>query len=469
MNKFPKDFLWGGAISANQSEGAFDEGGKGISILDVMEVGSKTQPRKRHREFEEGVRFPSHDAIDFFHHYKDDIKLLKQMGIKCLRTSINWTRIYPTGVEQEPNEQGLQFYDDLFDELLINDITPVVTIQHSDTPLNLALEYGGWKNRYVVDCFLKYAETVLRRYKDKVRYWITINEINSINFINWFGAGSEELTLQEKEQASYNLLLASAKAVKIGKTINPEFMIGGMVTDCYSYPYTCNPEDVMLSFQDKHYNIFFADVMCRGYYPGYKKKELEKNNIVLETDPLDRRIIKEGTIDFLSFSYYSSHVSSVQKDEILQGNLLQNIIGKSNPYLKASEWGWQVDPLGLRISLNEFYDRYQIPLFIVENGLGAADDARNMENITDDYRIDYLKQHISAVRDAVDVDGVDLMGYLVWGIIDIVSGTTGEMDKRYGMIYVDRDNQGKGSNKRYPKKSFYWYKKVINSNGEDLE
>ena len=468
MYKFPKDFLWGGAISANQAEGAYKENDKGLSILDVMEIGSKDAPRKRYEQFEPGVRFPSHDAIDFYHHYKEDIQLFKELGIKCFRTSINWTRIFPTGIEEEPNEAGLKFYDDLFDELLANGITPLVTIQHSDTPLFLALEQGGWKNRFVMDCYIKYATTVFNRYKSKIKYWITINEINAINFISWFGAGSEQLTEVEKEQASYHLLLASAKAVEEGKKINSDFMIGGMVTDCFSYPFTCNPEDVFETIKEEHYNLFFSDVMCRGKYPNYKVNELKQKNITLVTKHGDNQSLKNGTIDFLSFSYYSSHVSSVQKDEKLQGNLLQNIIGKNNPYLEKSEWGWQIDPMGLRISLNNFYDRYQKPLFIVENGLGAMDNREELPMIQDDYRIEYLKQHIEAIKKASTIDGVEVMGYLAWGFIDIVSGTTGEMNKRYGLIYVDRDNQGNGTNKRYKKKSFYWYQNLIKTNGEDL-
>lgn len=469
MPKFPKDFLWGGAISANQSEGAYNVGGKGLSILDVMEVGSKDTPRIRYEKLETGIHFPSHDAIDFYHNYKEDIKLFKEMGIKCLRTSINWTRIYPTGIEEEPNEEGLKFYDDLFDELLNNGIIPLVTIQHADTPLHLALTYGGWKNRIMVDLFLKYAQTIFKRYEHKIKYWITINEINAINYVEWFGAAGENLTPQEKEQASYHLLLANAKTVALGKRINPDFVIGGMITGGCHYPYTCAPEDVMLSLEDKNQDVFFADVMCRGYYPSYKLKELERNNIVLQKEEMDLNALQEGKIEFLSFSYYSSHISSVEKDEVLQGNLLQNIIGKSNPYLKASEWGWQLDPLGLRITLNELYDRYQLPLFIVENGLGAVDCANDIQNIQDDYRIEYLKQHIEAVSNAITMDGIDLMGYLVWGFIDIVSGTTGQMSKRYGLIYVDKDDQGNGTGKRYKKKSFSWYKNVIETNGENLD
>lgn len=468
MERFSKDFLWGGAISANQAEGAFDVDGKGLSILDVMGPGARGKERERHENVYDGTFFPSHHAIDFYHNYKEDIQLLKQLGIKCFRTSINWTRIYPTGVEEQPNEEGLKYYDDLFDMLIENGITPLITLQHSDTPYYLATEFGGWKNRKLVDYFEKYVTTVFERYKNKIKYWITINEINAINYVEWFAAANTNLTAQEKEQVSYNLLVASAKAVMIGKKINPDFVIGGMVTDCYTYPYTCNPEDVMLSFLDKHYNIYFADVMVRGYYPAYKVKELERNGIVLQKELGDDEILKQGKIEFLSFSYYASHVSSVVKDEVMDGNLQQNIIGKTNPYLKATEWGWQIDPLGLRISLNEFYDRYQIPLFIVENGLGARDDVTDIHHIEDDYRISYLKEHIKAVRDAVSIDGVDLMGYLVWGVIDIVSGVTGQMSKRYGLIYVDRDDEGNGTNERTLKKSFYWYKKVIETNGEEL-
>ncbi|WP_137625068.1 glycoside hydrolase family 1 protein [Lactiplantibacillus pingfangensis] len=468
MTQFPKNFLWGGAIAANQAEGAFDRDGKGVSILDVMSVGSKNQPRQRRSLDDQTAFFPSHDAIDFFDKYESDIALLKQLGIKCLRTSINWTRIYPTGVESVPNEKGLAYYDKLFDCMIRNGITPVVTLQHSDTPIYLADHYGGWKNRKVVDYFLNYVRTIFKRFRTKVKYWIVINEINSVNFVTWFGAAGENLTESEKEQASYHLLLANASAVKIGKSINPNFKIGGMVTDCYSYPYSCRPEDVLLSVRDKHKNIFFADVMVRGYYPSYKIQELKRKSISIKQEAGDDDMLHAGTIDFLAFSYYSSHVSSTQKDEVIQGNLLQNIIGKTNPYLQTSDWGWQIDPLGLRTSLNDFYDRYQIPLFIVENGLGAVDNIDDNNYVEDDYRIDYLKQHIQAVKDAIDYDGVNVMGYLVWGIIDIISGTTGEMAKRYGLVYVDRDNYGKGTGRRYVKKSFDWYKQVIRTNGENL-
>lgn len=468
MLQFPKNFLWGGAISANQAEGGVNEDGKGLSILDVMMAGSKDSPRKNTLSVKPDLYYPSHKAIDFYHHYKEDIQLFKELGLKCFRTSINWTRIFPLGIEEEPNEEGLRFYDDLFDELIANDITPLVTLQHSDTPLHLANEYGGWKNRKLVDFFAKYCEVVFNRYKDKVKYWITINEINAINYITWFSVAMNDEDDYSKEMASYHLLLASAKAVEIGHKINPDFMIGGMVTDCYSYPYTCKPEDVLLSIKDKHHNIFFADVMCRGSYPSYKLKELERKNVPLVISEEDKQILEKGNVDFLSLSYYSSHVSSSEKDEVIQGNLLQNIIGKNNPYLENSEWGWQIDPMGLRISLNDLYDRYQLPLFIVENGLGSFDDKTDVTNIQDDYRIDYLRKHIQSIGEAISEDGVDLLGYLVWGVIDIVSGTTGEMDKRYGLIYVDKDNEGNGTLKRYKKKSFNWYKQVIKSNGTQL-
>ncbi|NTW38467.1 MAG: family 1 glycosylhydrolase [Cellulomonadaceae bacterium] len=467
-DRFPEGFLWGGAISANQSEGGFGEGGKGLSILDVMEVGSKDRPRRRTVGIEDGTYYPSHTGIDFFHTFREDIALFAELGIKALRTSINWTRIYPNGIEAEPSEEGLRFYDELFDELRVHGITPVVTLQHSDTPLFLAEELGGWTNREVVDHFVRYCTTVLTRFKGKVTHWITINEINAINFVTWFGAAADDLSPAQKEQASYHLLLASAMAVTVGRQIDPTYVIGGMVTDCFSYPYTCRPEDVMLSIQDKHHNIFFADVMCRGAYPSYKLRELERTGVEISTEPGDAEVLAAGRISFLACSYYSSHVSSTEGDEIVQGNLLQNIIGKSNPYLQQSEWGWQIDPLGLRISLNDLYDRYEIPLFVVENGLGAVDDATDPDAIQDDYRIDYLRRHIDAVGDAIAIDGVQMLGYLVWGFIDVVSGTTGEMQKRYGVIYVDRDNAGNGTNTRHRKKSFDWYRRVIASNGREL-
>lgn len=469
MPDFPKNFLWGGAVSATQAEGAYLEDGKGMSIFDIMTKGDRNTPRRNTGAVRENEVYPNHYGIDFYHRYVEDIMLLKELGIKAFRTSISWARIFPTGFEEEPNEEGLKFYDDLFDTLLKNGIEPVVTMLHSDVPLELAQKLGGWKNKEMVKYFSHYVETIVARYKGKVKKWITINEINAVNYVLWFSCAMLDDDEQSKALAASHLLLGSATAVKIGHRIDPDAMIGGMVTDCYSYPYTCNPDDVLQSVEDVRFNIYFADVMCRGYYPSYQKAKLERQGIKLDLTEEDENTLREGIVDFLGFSYYSSHVSSVVNDELVEGNLLQNIIGKKNPYLQSSQWGWQVDPKGLRYSLNEFYDRYQKPLFIVENGLGARDEIDSEGSIEDPYRIEYLREHIRAVREAVCIDGVDLIGYLVWGIIDIVSGTTGEMSKRYGMIYVDQDDEGNGTLKRIKKASFNWYQKVIASNGKNLE
>ncbi len=468
MAELSKDFLWGGAVSATQCEGAYLEGNKGLSIFDIMTRGNKDTPRKNTGEILDGEVYPNHYGIDFYHRYKSDIQLFKKLGIKAFRTSISWARIFPTGFEKEPNEQGLQYYDDLFDELLKNGIQPVVTMLHSDVPLELAEKLGGWKNPEMIEYFQHYVSIIVNRYHEKVKYWITINEINAINYVPWFCAAIRDEDELSKAKASVNLLLGSAAAVKTAHEIDPSAMVGGMVTDCYSYPYSCNPKDVLQSEKDIRKNIWFADVMCRGTIPSYKKKEWERQGLNVYPGQKERELLREGTVDFLSFSYYSSHVSSVVQDETINGNLLQNIKGKTNPYLETSEWGWQIDPDGLRYSLNEFYDRYQKPLFIVENGLGAVDQPDSHGEINDDYRIDYLRRHIQAIKEAVLEDGVDLIGYLVWGFIDVVSGTTGEMSKRYGLIYVDQDDEGNGSLKRSRKKSFDWYRHVIATNGEDL-
>jgi 6-phospho-beta-glucosidase len=468
-NTFPENFMWGGAISANQAEGAYIAGGKGLTTLDVMTAGSKRKARENTGIVQEGVYYPSHEGIDFYHRYKEDIKLFAEIGFKCFRFSINWARIFPNGTEAEPNEEGLAFYDKVLDELAKYNIEPLVTIYHSDTPLHLATEYGGWANKKLVSYYLKYCEAIFTRYQNKVKYWITFNEINAINFVSWFSGAVTENDDQTKALVAHHQLLASSKAVQLGHKINPDYQIGGMVTNSYSYPYTCKPEDVMLSLEDKRYNIFFSDVMCRGYYPSYKLKEFERKNIQVEITDEDKLDLANGTIDFLSFSYYSSFISSTEADEVVDGNLQMGVLGKSNPYLPASSWGWQIDPVGIRISLNDFYERYQKPLFIVENGFGDMDTLTNEGEIIDDYRIDYLKKHINQIGKAINEDGVELLGYTLWGCIDLVSGTTGEMSKRYGLIYVDKDDTGNGTLKRIKKKSFGWYKKVIETNGEVLE
>lgn len=469
----PKDFLWGGAVAANQCEGAYLEDGKGLSPTDILPSGDiriqcffnpKLALEKTY-DF-----YPSHKSIDFYHTYKEDIKLFAEMGFKVFRMSISWPRIFPNGDESIPNEAGLKFYDNVFKELKKYNIEPLVTMNHFDTPLALIKNYGGWKNRKLIDFYIKYAETILLRYQDSVKYWLTFNEINIILHSPFFDGGvmieEHENAEQVKYQAAHHQLVASSLATKIAHKTNPDNQIGCMLAAGDIYYNTCNPKDVWDSIEKNREQYFFIDVQSRGSYPSYAKRIFEENNIKLVFEADDEKILKENTVDFVSFSYYSSRLTSADPEELKKmagGNVFPTL---KNPYLKASEWGWQIDPIGLRITMNTLYDRYQKPLFIVENGLGAKDVLVN-GTVEDDYRIEYMRKHIEQMIEAVK-DGVKLLGYTSWGCIDIVSAETGEMKKRYGFIYVDRDNKGNGTNKRYLKKSYNWYKKVIETNGEEL-
>jgi 6-phospho-beta-glucosidase len=475
LKVLPENFLWGGAVAANQCEGAYLEGGKGLSPVDLLpdaahgrwealEHPAKTLETKY--DF-----YPSHESIDFYHRYKEDIKLFAEMGFKCFRTSICWPRIFPNGDDMTPNEEGLKFYDDLFDECEKYGIEPVVTINHFDTPVELMKKYNGWKDRRCIDFYLRFCDVIFKRYKGKVKYWMTFNEINMILHIPFFGGGidvsNEANPLQVKYQAAHHQLVASAMATKLGHEIDPENKIGCMLAAGQTYPYTCNPEDIWKSIEKNREGYFFIDIQSRGYYPSYSKRFFEENNINIEFQSEDKKILKENTVDYIAFSYYSSRLTSAdpENNKKTAGNVFATM---KNPYLQASEWGWQIDPLGLRITMNEIYDRYQKPLFIVENGLGAVDVKEEDGSINDDYRIEYLREHIQEMKEAV-LDGVELIGYTPWGCIDLISAGTGEMKKRYGFIYVDRDNDGNGTLERSRKKSFEWYKKVIASNGDDIE
>lgn len=473
---FRKDFLWGGATAANQCEGAYNEGNRGLANVDVIPHGKErwqvAAGNRKMFDFEEGYYYPAKQAIDMYHHYKEDIALFGEMGFKTYRLSIGWSRIFPNGDEEEPNEEGLKFYEDLFKECHKYGIEPLVTITHFDCPMHLITEYGGWRNRKLIDFYKKLVTVLFTRYKGLVKYWLTFNEINILLHGPFMGAG---ICLEEHEDryqvlytAAHHELVASAWATKIGHEIDPNNMIGCMLAAGSYYPYSCRPEDVFEAIKDNHMNYFFIDVQSRGYYPNYALKEFERKNFEIPFSENDREILKEHTVDFISFSYYASRVSKAKLDDVEEtsGNVFGSV---KNPYLQASEWGWQIDPLGLRITMNDLYDRYQKPLFIVENGLGAKDEPDENGYVEDDYRIAYLREHIKAMKDAVEIDGVDLLGYTTWGPIDLVSASTGEMSKRYGFIYVDRDDFGNGTLKRSKKKSFNWYKKVIASNGEDLD
>lgn len=459
------NFLWGGAVAANQVEGAYRTDGKGISVADCMTVGSVVHPRV----FTEGViseeYYPSHEAIDFYHRYPEDLALLSEMGFKAFRTSIAWSRIFPNGDETTPNEKGLEYYDELFEACRNNKMEPVVTLSHYEMPYGLVQKYGGWKSRKLVDFFAHYAETVFKRFYKKVRYWITFNEINCITINPVMAAGLRETDLSSIYTAAHHQFLASARAVKIGHEVDPENRIGMMLCCPCFYPRTCAPEDCFASLQDMDAHLLFSDVQIRGYYTKKANAFFSKHHIEIDLQPQDKQVLLDGVVDFLSFSYYASVTSSIDSIEKTAANMFN---GGVNPYLQKTAWGWQIDPVGLRYVLNYLYDRYQIPLFIVENGVGAVDAPDQDGLIHDQYRIDYLRKHIEQMKLAVEEDGVDLMGYLAWGCIDLISAGTGEMEKRYGFIYVDRDNEGNGSLKRSKKDSFYWYQNVIRSNGEQL-
>ena len=477
--RFKKDFLWGGATAANQLEGAFDRDGKGLSVADAMPGGKQRFAIIGSEDFdwtidEEKYLYPNHRGIEHYDHFKEDIALFAEMGFKSYRFSIAWTRIFPQGDEQTPNEAGLAFYDELIDTCLSYDIEPVITISHYEMPLHLAKEYGGWKNRQLIEFYERFARTVLERYSSKVKYWMTFNEINSAF---QFPALSQGLVksngasdYQNIFQAWHNQIVASIKAVKIAHELRSDIQVGCMIIYATTYSIDANPiNQVATLIQNQEFNFFCTDVQVRGEYPAYTARTYKKYGVdaaKLEQTEEDFQLLKEYPVDYIGFSYYmSSAIDETNPDaDTSNGNLLG---GVKNPFLEASEWGWQIDPEGLRVALNELYNRYEKPLFIVENGLGAIDKVEEDGSINDDYRIDYLRRHIEAMAEAV-ADGVDLMGYTPWGCIDLVSASTGEMSKRYGFIYVDLDDEGNGTLARTKKKCFDWYKTVIKTNGEEL-
>ncbi|GFZ30214.1 6-phospho-beta-glucosidase [Clostridium zeae] len=472
---FPKNFLWGGATAANQCEGGYNEGGRGLANVDLMPLGKDRYKvgtgEMRMFDFDEKHFYPAQKSIDMYHNYKEDIALFAQMGFKTYRLSIAWTRIFPNGDEEKPNEEGLAFYEDMFKECKKYGIEPLVTINHFDCPMYLIKKYSGWRNRKMIDFYVKFAKTLFEKYKGLVKYWLTFNEINMILHFPFVAAGLYFEKVENKKQAmitaAHHELIASALVTKIAHEIDPDNQIGCMMAAGSYYPETCKPEDYWKAICDNRESYMFIDVQSWGYYPNYALKWVEKQGAIIPFKNGDKEILLNNTVDFISFSYYSSRVSSAnpEKGTQTESNIFASVV---NPYLKSSDWGWQIDPLGLRITMNELYDRYKKPLFIVENGLGAEDKIESDGTIIDNYRIDYLKEHIQDMKDAIDEDGVNVIGYTSWGCIDLVSNGTGEMKKRYGFIYVDRDNEGNGTLKRIPKKSFYWYKRVIASNGEDL-
>lgn len=464
---FPKNFLWGGALAANQCEGAYNEVGKGLSVQDVLPKGLRAE--RTAEPTSENLKLV---GIDFYHRYKEDIRLFAEMGFKVLRISIAWSRIFPKGDEMEANEDGLQFYDNVFDELHRYGIEPLVTLSHYETPLYLSEQYNGWLNPKLIEFFKRYVTTVFTRYQSKVKYWLTFNEINSILQAPFANGGiatpKEELTKSQLYQAIHHELVASAWAVKIAHEINPGMKVGCMVLSLPFYPLTPDSADVIAAMNEEHTQSLFTDVQVRGAYPGYAKRFFRENKIQIKITEEECEILK-NTVDFISFSYYVSACATAKEGtERAKGNVFGVA---ANPYLKTSEWGWQIDPMGLRYVLNQYWDKYQKPLFIVENGLGARDELIELSDgtktVEDDYRIEYMREHIRQVEEAIE-DGVMVMGYTAWGCIDVVSFSTAEMSKRYGMIYVDRNDDGSGTLERFKKKSFGWYQEVIRSNGKCL-
>lgn len=486
LKGFPENFLWGGAMAASQADGAYNQGGKGLDTQDLRyfnadwtkeERAMQSNRRINHDKYVKALsdkddeHYPFRWGIDFYNKYKEDIELFSELGIKILRTSINWARIYPNGDDKKPNEEGIKWYIDMFSECHKRGIKVFATILHYNIPVNLVEKYGGWKNRKTIDFYVRYVTTLFERLGDLVDYWLPFNEFNAGRFNPYNGVCLIKDEEEDYDNAIFQCLhhqfIANALTVKKAHEIIPGSMVGGMIARFTTYPATCRPDDVMQMILDDQYsNWFYLDVMCRGKYPTYMERYFEKAGIHIQMEPGDEEILRENTIDFTAFSYYFSQVSTTDQGWAkTSGNL---IMANKNPYLESSEWGWQKDPVGLRITLNQVYDRYQKPVFIAENGLGAFDKLEDDGSIHDPYRIDYLRAHIEQMKEAIK-DGVELIGYTMWGFIDLVSCGSMEMSKRYGVIYVDRDDRGHGSNKRYKKDSFYWYKKCIETNGEDLD
>lgn len=471
--EFPNTFLWGGAIAANQAEGAYDADGKGLSIADfhAYKNSLSKDDRLEHAtlsvadkmfETNSDAYYPKRSGIDFYHRYKEDIRLFKELGLQCFRTSFNWTRIFPKGIEASPNEEGLRFYDALIDELLLNDIEPVMTISHYEMPTYLVEEYGGWLSRKTIDAYEHFCHVLFDRYHKKVKYWITFNQINLLSFNSLgFKESQTNHVLESTYQSVHHQFVAQAKAKKLAKKYSEDILIGTMLSDKIAHPATCKPEDVLFSYRKNQMEYLFGDVAMRGYYPGYALRFFAENQLDINITKDDELLLRENTMDYLSFSYYYTKINDSEK------NSFSPMDKSKNPYLKSSEWGWEIDPLGLRTALNQYYDRYQCPLFLTENGIGATDQIAADGSIYDPYRIDYLQKHFEQMKEAI-YDGVDLIGYCLWSPIDIVSCSSAEMAKRYGVIYVDLDNEGNGTLERKKKESFYWYKHVIQTNGDDL-
>ena len=485
--QFPQDFLWGGAIADFQAEGGYEESGRGTVTLDYVTQGSKDTPRlltyvtpdgKRHADdfrvplpkgakgcFDTDYYYPSLHAVDFYHHYREDIKLMAEMGATVFRFSICWTRIFPRGDEEQPNEAGLAFYESIVDECRKYGIEPLITICHDEIPTYLADTIGGWLDRRTIDYYLNLCRSLFERLGSKVKYWLTFNEINTLNGYISFGCTQRDHRV--RFIGAHHMFVASARAVKLCHEMIPGSMVGAMFASSPCYPRTCKPEDVFMQLQTRRRSFLYSDVMMRGYYPSYAQTILEEYGASIPWDDGDEEILREGTLDFYSFSCYRSTTVSVDTKFANPG--VEVLSFDQNPYLPSTTWGWPIDPMSLRYLLNEVWDRYQKPMFIVENGMGEIDRPDENGYVEDDYRIDYLKNHFKEIRKAICLDHVEVLGYTMWSFMDVVSLGTGEMEKRYGWVYVDMDDLGNGSKRRIPKKSYYWMREFLRSGGATLE
>ncbi len=482
--KFPEDLLWGSASADFQYEGGFGEGGRGNVTGDYVTNGSHTVPRMMtyimpdgttgasamRTSIPEGAKayldetkyYPSHQATDFYHHYKEDIQLLSDMGLNCLRFSICWGRIFPTGEEETPNEEGLAFYEDIIDTCLENNMEPLITICHDEVPVYLSDEYDGWSSRHTIDCYLKLCKALFERFSSKVKYWITFNEINVLSGFSHLGVHSCEP--QATFQAVHHMFIANSLAIKMAKEYREDCMVAVMYALSPVYSLTCKPEDVFAQLDVRRRTLFYIDVMARGYYPNYADKMFKELGVEIKMEPGDEDIIKANTIDYIAFSCYRSTTASAKTKLDLTG-----LSFDTNPYLEQTAWGWPIDPQSIRFVCNEIYDRYQKPLFIVENGMGEVDVPDENLYVNDAYRIDYLNDHFKEIQKAVEIDKIPVLGYTMWGGVDLVSLSTGEMKKRYGWIYVDMDDLGNGTLKRVPKASYYWMKEFMETKGQNLK
>ncbi len=476
---FPENFMWGGAVAACQIEGAYDVDGRGLSTSDIhafdkhldrahikKEGGGTLAAIKAAMEDKESY-FPKRHGIDFYHTYKEDLALMKEMGFRAFRTSISWSRIFPNGDEETPNEKGVEFYDRLIDEIKKDGMEPIITMSHYDIPLHLVTEYGGFANRKMIDFFVRYAEVLLKRYKGKVKYWIVCNQVNLVPTVQFGSLGiyDDQAAPEKMEelmyQAVHNQFIAGAKVVALAKEIDPDAVMGTMVADGTAYPASCKPADVVMTMKKNRMQYFFTDVQLRGEYPVFALRYFKDHDICIRMEDGDEELLKKNTMEFLAISYYYSGIVDAEKNTMKPFDTCQN------PYLDPTPWEWRADPLGFYNCLSQYWDRYEKPLMIAENGFGALDKVEEDGSIHDDYRIDYLRKHIAQLKECVK-DGVEILAYLSWGPIDLVSSSSAEMSKRYGYIHVDLDDLGQGSGKRRKKDSFYWYQRVIETNGEEL-